>query len=1133
MESSRPEPKNVDDQTELLSLLDEELNGLPQHFRAALVACELQGKSRREAAEELRVPEGTLSSHLARGRTLLRKRLVKRGISFAGVATLAGLSQSLANVTVPDRLSGATVRAALGYAAQGASSATVPASVAALVEAVFKMMFVARLSAVAATVTAVLMAMLTAAAAWAAFPTEPGKPPVAQVAPKTNSPAKRDTTTTGDANMAPIKSQGKLTLRAVSAETNEPIEGVDISYTVRLDKNAQAATVTTGEDGTAVIEWNPAATVQRLWFTAGKDSLVPIHILWDDKRHPVRLPETKVLRFAAGTTIGGIILDEAGQSVAGATVTIHSPPTEYEGSNYVFSLGEPKTDAQGRWRLDVAPKNLAEIWGRATHPHYRSSHIVLTRNLDDVVRLSKGLTVTGRVINAIGRPVKGAKVVIGHSVWESKQPDSVTDDDGQFTLENCTFGPEIVTVQADGFSPHIHDVQVAEPTPPLIIKLSEPAHLLRARFVDVHGKPIAGVRIGAGTWRSHRSIRFDATTNEDGRFQWPSAPEDVVHYYTGKGDYMRYSNLPLKASDGEQTIVLYPKLTLNGRVTDAQTGAPLPKFRLVKGRSVEWRNEIHWAENDGADVESDRYSVQFDEPSAALYLSVTAPGFKPAQSRAFKPSEGSQVFDFALERGASISGAVLLPDGKPAAGAEVALGTDMQEGQVSLRSGRFDPHKDFPKVTTGPDGRFAFPAPERPFVLVALSDAGYADITSSEFTKTAKLVLQPWGRIDGVVRIGPRAGVKQTLAFRSMRPASTGEYVFNYDYWTHSDERGRFQFNRVIPGPGTVSRTIYTDLSRGRNSTDGWHESVAVKPGQTVDVKIGGKGRPVIGRIVLDETPESPVDWIQNEPVMMIRVVPELPAAAPRVPIQFSAVIFASNIDKLGRFRIEDVPNGQFDLKANVNAAPDPRSQFPGTVIGTLSHPVNVPEMPGGRSNDPLDVGTMTAKLFDTLKIGDLAADFDVERIGSREKDQRLKLSDYRGKLVLLNFWDLSAGSKDMVAINEIHEAFGRDPRFVIISLFVGPSAEPADAYVKQNAFPWLNGFAGDSGGGVPARYKVESIPHRYSITPYDRRRWIPLTFLIAPDGRFLAHDLKEDDLEIVRKALANEKLFSPSTQSP
>ena len=47
----------------------------------ALVACELEGKSRREAAEQLGIPEGTLSTHLARGRKQLRERLLRRGVS--------------------------------------------------------------------------------------------------------------------------------------------------------------------------------------------------------------------------------------------------------------------------------------------------------------------------------------------------------------------------------------------------------------------------------------------------------------------------------------------------------------------------------------------------------------------------------------------------------------------------------------------------------------------------------------------------------------------------------------------------------------------------------------------------------------------------------------------------------------------------------------------------------------------------------------------------------------------------------------------------------------------------------------------------------------------------------------------
>ena len=64
-----------------LRALDEEVAGLPEHLRAAVVLCELDGESRRDAAARLGVPEGTLSSRLAKGRKLLADRLRKRGVT--------------------------------------------------------------------------------------------------------------------------------------------------------------------------------------------------------------------------------------------------------------------------------------------------------------------------------------------------------------------------------------------------------------------------------------------------------------------------------------------------------------------------------------------------------------------------------------------------------------------------------------------------------------------------------------------------------------------------------------------------------------------------------------------------------------------------------------------------------------------------------------------------------------------------------------------------------------------------------------------------------------------------------------------------------------------------------------------
>src|SRR5581483_7396766 len=97
--------------------LDQELAGLPAKYRAAIILCDLEGRSRRDVACQLAIPEGTLSSRLTTGRKLLAKRLARHGVPLTGGALAALLSHQAASASVPAVLLGSTARAALLVAA--------------------------------------------------------------------------------------------------------------------------------------------------------------------------------------------------------------------------------------------------------------------------------------------------------------------------------------------------------------------------------------------------------------------------------------------------------------------------------------------------------------------------------------------------------------------------------------------------------------------------------------------------------------------------------------------------------------------------------------------------------------------------------------------------------------------------------------------------------------------------------------------------------------------------------------------------------------------------------------------------------------------------------------------------------
>jgi RNA polymerase sigma factor (sigma-70 family) len=158
---------------ELRAVIDDEIERLPEPYRTLVVLCYLEGKSYREAADRLDCSRGTVSTRLTKARTLLRRRLQRRGfaMSVGGLGTMLAGQAAAAAVPLPLRM--ATIKTVTGL--------TASAPVAALTEGVLKAMLLTRLKIL--VFVALLGAVIVAGAGWAQYHLRAEEPPGALGAP--------------------------------------------------------------------------------------------------------------------------------------------------------------------------------------------------------------------------------------------------------------------------------------------------------------------------------------------------------------------------------------------------------------------------------------------------------------------------------------------------------------------------------------------------------------------------------------------------------------------------------------------------------------------------------------------------------------------------------------------------------------------------------------------------------------------------------------------------------------------------------------------------------------------------------------------------------------------------------------
>jgi protocatechuate 3,4-dioxygenase beta subunit len=286
-----------------------------------------------------------------------------------------------------------------------------------------------------------------------------------------------------------------------------------------------------------------------------------------------------------GAALVGRVVGADGAPVAGASVQLIEGSSRSAMVGYRFGGSGATTDGDGNYRLEGLDEGSQSFAAQA-EDYERAVKDLEIRSGENRLdfRLEPGFDVGGRVVDAGGQPVAGARVQMSAPGAPSfpfgRNEDARSAADGSFRVRGVAAGVYDVQADKEGYAPARREsLQVTGPVQGVELRL-EAGGSVHGRLTGLEFNELAGARVYASTQGNTRPTMRYGSVDYQGQYRIDglTAGEWYVSAHTGSDRQADGHVTVAQGADAVLDLEFGEGLTLTGRIVKG--GEPLPNLRV-------------------------------------------------------------------------------------------------------------------------------------------------------------------------------------------------------------------------------------------------------------------------------------------------------------------------------------------------------------------------------------------------------------------------------------------------------------------------------------------------------------------------------------------------------------------------